>query len=297
MYSLVSASVLAIDLVRHPHGASVADTVDRVLALTPDDLVGLAVAIDPYDVDEVAARESARRRLLAASTDRPRMDDVMRGVRSSVQEGVPTPSKARALAEALSETLLGTLPDLVELLRREQPLADAPADAVQAALDAVIASWTGRGRDQEELGCAMLLREPWDEALSLVPPPLDAHAYGTQGAAVRELLETVPRMSRPAWQAVEAAHWSERGTLVWSTAMHEASRAAFEGDRLTAVARAHLAAARSVRLAGISTTTAAGGVMMAVAAAVQATCVQDLLDEAVAEVLLGPWRVGTATEG
>jgi len=33
VYTLVSASVLALDLVRHPHGAAVADVVDRALAL------------------------------------------------------------------------------------------------------------------------------------------------------------------------------------------------------------------------------------------------------------------------
>src|SRR5206468_8711660 len=38
VYTLLSASILAIDLARHPSGTAVADTVDRVLALTAQDL-------------------------------------------------------------------------------------------------------------------------------------------------------------------------------------------------------------------------------------------------------------------
>lgn len=38
MYSLASASILAIDLARHPNGAVVADVIDRVLVLTAAEL-------------------------------------------------------------------------------------------------------------------------------------------------------------------------------------------------------------------------------------------------------------------
>ena len=38
VYTLASASMLAIQLARHPNGAEVADVVDRVLALTPDEI-------------------------------------------------------------------------------------------------------------------------------------------------------------------------------------------------------------------------------------------------------------------
>ncbi|MCW2544068.1 MAG: hypothetical protein JWM40_1620 [Frankiales bacterium] len=41
MYTLASASILAIQLARHPRGASVADVVDRVLALTDDEAAAL----------------------------------------------------------------------------------------------------------------------------------------------------------------------------------------------------------------------------------------------------------------
>ena len=45
VYSLVSASVLACDLSRHPTGAAVADVVDRVLALGAEDLGEPAPAV------------------------------------------------------------------------------------------------------------------------------------------------------------------------------------------------------------------------------------------------------------
>lgn len=44
MYTLSSASVLAIQLARHPRGAVVADVIDRVLCLSPDDIT----ALSPY---------------------------------------------------------------------------------------------------------------------------------------------------------------------------------------------------------------------------------------------------------
>lgn len=44
MYSLASASILAIDLARHPNGASVADVLDRLLCLTEAET---ALLVDP----------------------------------------------------------------------------------------------------------------------------------------------------------------------------------------------------------------------------------------------------------
>ncbi len=74
--------------------------------------------------------------------------------------------------------------------------------------------------------------------------------------------------------------------------MHTASRAAFDADRLVPVARAQLAAARALRLSGVSTRPGASGAAMAVTAAVQALCVRDLLDDDTTAVLLRAWEAG-----
>ncbi|MDP9436350.1 MAG: hypothetical protein M3P93_14635, partial [Actinomycetota bacterium] len=115
-------------------------------------------------------------------------------------------------------------------------------------------------------------------------------------AALRRLLDDVARADTGRWARVEQAHWRREGGLSWSYAMHEACRAAAGADRVVPVARAQLAAARAVRLAGVSASAAARGAMMAVTAAVQATCVRDLLEPGCAAVLLEAWEAGAQAE-
>jgi hypothetical protein len=88
VYSLVSASVLALDLARHPSGAAVADAVDRVLALTPDDVRALAEAAAGSEERSAAARA----RLQEACAEAPRMSTLMRGVSATVARGLPGPA-------------------------------------------------------------------------------------------------------------------------------------------------------------------------------------------------------------
>ncbi|MCW2608480.1 MAG: hypothetical protein JWO60_3173, partial [Frankiales bacterium] len=221
MYSLVSSSVLALDLARHPSGAAVADVVDRVLCLTPDDVAALAA------VPSSPARDAARTRLLEHCATAPRMSRLMRGVAASVQDGLPTPQQSEVLVGVLQDTLLGGLADLLALLRREEPLCDPalPEAGVQAALDAVAVAWAGRAQGVELAELADL-RRPWAEALSPVPAALDEDAYGEGGPALRRLLDEVARADEGAWERVAQAHWERQGSLRWSRAMHEACRAA-----------------------------------------------------------------------
>lgn len=293
MYSLVSASVLALDLARHPSGAAVADAVDRVLALTPDDVRALAAASAEGQAPRRAEAVAARADLHEACAEAPRMSTLMRGVSATVAEGLPGPADARVLVQALTGTLLGGLGDLLALLRREEPLClpGLPEAGVQAALDAVAVAWAGRAPDVD-LSALALLRAPWAAALSPVPAALPAEAYGEGAPALRALLDQVARADDAFWGRVEQAHWARQGDLRWSTAMHEASRAAFESGRLVPVARAQLAAARAFRLAGVSTGARASSAMMAVTAAVQATCTTGLLAPDCEEVLLHAWRSG-----
>lgn len=290
MYTLVSASVLALDLVRHPSGALVADTVDRVLALTPGDVRRLADCV----TDE-PQRDVARARLLEACAVEPRMARLMLGVRRVVADGVPGAEEARTIADVLSETLLGGAADLLALLGRELPLNDPalPAAGVQAALDAVTAAWAGRGPDGAHLADGFLLSAAWNAGAPL-PPPLPDHEYGGGDRDLRDLLEGVARMTPERWQRVERAHTTISVEHSWSKGMHEASRVAAETGRLHAVARAQLSAARALRLSGMSTTRAARGGAMAVVAAVQALCVRDELDTGTVRALVGPWEAGAA---
>ena len=289
MYTLLSASVLALDLVRHPTGAAVADTVDRVLALSPADLHALAECVPEDDAD----RRQVRERLLAASAVEPRMSRLMMGVRRAVEDGLPGAAEARTIADVLSETLLGGLGDLLSLLGREGPLADptAPVAGVQVALDAVTAAWTGRGAQGNDVAEAFVLAAPWHAGAPL-PPALAADADGDAGRDLRDLLDEVARLSPERWRRVEQAHTHGSQTRSWSGAMHTASKAAADSGRLLPVARAQLAAARALRLSGVSASDAARGGAMAVVAAVQALCVRDRLDTATAQALSAAWEAG-----
>lgn len=294
MYTLVSASVLALDLVRHPSGAAVADTVDRVLALTAEDVRALADgAAEPVTGD--GERAAARARLLEACAAEPRMARLMLGVRRVVADGLPGPAEARTIADVLTETLLGGVADLLAMLRRELPLAATglPPSGVQTALDAVLAAWVGRGPDGAHVADALLLAAPWNAGAPLPPPLVDAH-YGGAGRDLRDLFDAVARMTPERWAQVEQAHTTASLETSWSTSMHTASRVATECGRLHAVARAQLAAARALRLSGVSTSQAAKGGAMAVVAAVQALCVRDQLDAATVQALVRPWAAGAA---
>ncbi len=144
-----------------------------------------------------------------------------------------------------------------------------------------------------ELDDLALLRAPWSAVLGArLPSALPTGAYGGQDRRLGALLEDLARVDADRWERIERASWTERAGLRWSASMHEACRVAHDAGRLVPVARAQLAAARAMRLAGVSTTTNASGAMLAVTAAVQATCVLDRLDDATAATLLAPWGAG-----
>lgn len=271
MYSLVSASVLACDLARHPSGAAVADTVDRVLALSPGELARLG---DPAD-------GPVRARVLAAVADQPPAVTTLEGV---VDRGLAT---GRSVTEVLSATMLGTLEDLLALLAREQPLVRAAPSARQVALDAVTVAWAGRLAELSDLAA---LRRPWARALDPVAPALPA---GLARGPLGSLLDDVARRRPEQWQRVAQAHGSRMRALTWSRAMHVACQAAYDEGLVQEVARAQLGAARVLRLSGASTGPHAHAVAMAVTSAVQATCVRGRLAEPEWTVLTGAWAAGS----
>ena len=288
VYSLVSAPVLAVDLVRHPYGAAVADVVDRVLVLSGRDLAALGAPRVPDP-----RRDAARVAALAGAHHAPRSLGPAVGPRTV--DPPPTDRHGRrartraALLDALVGALLGTLDDLHALLLREAPLRDASPAVRQAALDAVTAAWAGR---VDAPGALELLRAPFDAAVAPLPLPLPDAAYGGGGPVLRDLLDAVARLPAHRWLQVAQAHRAT-ARASWSQAVHRASRVAYDGDRLVPVARAQLAAARALRLSPVSTTQHATPAAMAVTAAVQAACLADRLDPALARSLTGPWLTGS----
>jgi hypothetical protein len=81
MYSLASASILAIDLARHPNGAGVADVVDRALALTPEELSRLD-----------RPTSGALRERLVAGAEEETLCGGLRGVHAMLLAELPLPA-------------------------------------------------------------------------------------------------------------------------------------------------------------------------------------------------------------
>ena len=271
MYTLVSASVLALDLTRHPSGAAVADVLDRALAL---DTAAAPVVLD-------LERAAARRRLLAVAAAAPRLDEALRAVSRTLGT-----SDGRAAAEVLSAALVGRVTDLVALLERELTDRGLPPSVVDVVVDRAVAAWSqaDAAADPHDLET---LRAPFAGVAGELP------AAPPRQGAVRELLvllEAVARADAVEWAALDTAHGVAHGALRWSELVHEASRAAAEGGRTVDVARWQLSAVRAahsaVRLPGTST-----GAAMSLVGAVQALAVVDLLPTSVVEPLLAPARL------
>ena len=271
MYTLVSAGVLALDLVRHPSGAAVADVLDRALALD--------AAPAPAVID--LERAAARSRLLAVCSAAPRLDEALRAASRSL--GTPDGSAA---AEVLSAALVGRLTDLVALLERELGRRGLQQAVVDVVVDRAVAAWAqaDAAADPHDLE---LLSAAFAEVAGELP------AAPPQQGAVRELLvllEAVARADAAHWSALETAHGAAHCGLRWSELVHEASRAAVEGDRTVDVARWQLSAVRAAHSAVRPPATSPGAAMSLVGA-VQALAVVDLLPTAVVEPLLAPARM------
>ena len=273
MYTLVSASVLALDLARHPSGAAVADVVDRALVLSG--AAGTAAAVD-------LDRAAARARLLAAADRAPRIEQALRAASRSLG----TPAGAVA-ARTLQTTLVGRLDDLVRLLVRE--LGDVrglPAPLVDVVVDRAVAAWV-QDDDTALLPDVATLSAPWTGLVGELPPLPPA-----VGAVPRlhALLEAVGRADRAQWSALDAAHAAAHSGLSWSDAVHAASRTAAEHERTLPVARWQLSAVRALHAAGHVAGGRAPGAAMSVVGAVQALAVLDVVSPGLSEPLLAPCR-------
>ena len=272
MYSLVSSAVLAADLARHPHGSRVADTLDRVLALTPHECSGLVAPAD----------EQVRRRVLATCRSE-RAVPALEQVAGALETAAPSATALSGLATRLEGALLGSLEDLHAMVIREDPVAGLPPYAQQVVCDALTAAWAG---SEAALRDVLALVAPWEAAVDPVPPALPQRTW-TQ--AVRALLDDVPRRRPGQWQSsvrVRRARPRQR----WSEAMHVSCDAAWRDGRLHDVARAQLAAARALALThpGVPR----GAAAMVVTAAIQALTTADLVAPNVCAALLAAWEAG-----
>lgn len=276
MYTLISASVLALDLARHPGGAAVADVVDSALAL------GAVAAEGPALGTVDLERAAARRRLLTAADRAPRLDEALRSVSLSWGTG-----SVGAASRVLQSTLMGRLDDLVLLVQRELTAAGQPAEVVDVVVDSVVATWAAHA-DGVAAADVHLLRAPWRAVGGEVPP--SPPSCGDRPALLA-LLEAVARADRAQWLSLDRAHDAAHRGLSWSDLVHAASRAAVEHGRTADVARWQLSSVRAVHAAGHAARTPAPGAGMSVVGAVQALSVADVLPADVAGRLLAPCRV------
>ncbi len=289
MYTLLSASVLALDLSRHPQGASVADVVDTALSLDRpplDPAVLDRLARDVLDLDapaEDTARSAARSRLLERAAAAPTIVDALRTA-TLVLHGTGARPVSDA-SDALRSALIGRLDDLLALLQDQLGEQQCwPQASVDLVLDRVVAAWSGPQADADDL---RVLRSAWDGGVAeLLPvPPRAVHVEG-----LLELLEAVARCDARQWSALDALHQQRHRGTGWSELVHEATRAASSAGRVVDVARWQLSAVRAAQAAGHVRTTCAPGAMMSVVGAVQALCVQDVAPPAVVDALHGPCR-------
>lgn len=280
MYTLVSASVLALDLARHPGGAAVADVVDSALVLT-----GTGGGPDQHVVD--LGRAPSRQRLLSAADRAPRLGQALRSVSLSLAPGGPAGAAAAAV-DQLQTTLLGRLDDLVRLLEDELGVRRRLSrTVVDIAVDAAVAAWCAPldGVEPDDVGT---LRAPWTALVGELParPPRTGAV-----PALLELLEAVVRAGDPEWRLLSAAHDVQHTGLRWSELLHLASRTAVEHDRTTDVARWQLSAVRATAACGPAATAAGPGAVMSLVGAVQALALRDVLPGPVADGLLAPSRL------
>ena len=274
MYTLVSASVLALDLVRHPHGAAVADVVDRALALEGELPAGAATG----------DRAPARARLIDLADRAPTISEALHSVTLVASAGLAAGTVA-GVSRALQSALMGRLDDLVALLRTELGARPgvAPA-AVELVVDRAVAAWTASDGEEGDL---RVLNEAWDEAFAELPPP-PPPTVGSND--LLDLLEAVARCDRRTWVALDAVHSAQHRGTSWSELVHSATRVAVAADRTVDVARWQMSAVRAAVAAGHARSTCAPGAMMSVVGAVQGLCVSDLLPHPVLQDLVAPCR-------
>jgi hypothetical protein len=297
MYSLVSPSVLCMDLVRHDNALGVLDVLDRAIILGPADVPALESVHRDDD-----ARDRAWAEVERVTGEAPKLSDAVAAVRQSIADAGFDTVIEGGFADKLARTPMFGLPHLLSMVRndildwtwersREVSVCRHP-QAAAVVVDAVAAAYV---RDRLSIQTYARLGGPWASLHFGVPTALpgdsDSGAFGPQSRRLRELVEQLARLNAENFLTIEqvAAAARTAGTD-WSKLMHNATWAAYMAGRLRPAARAQIAATRALLLAGLTPMAAATGVMRVVTGVVQAVVVADLLDTRTYDELVAPWQ-------
>jgi hypothetical protein len=293
MYSLVSPSVLCMDLVRHDNALGVLDVLDRAITLGPADVESLEAAHRDDD-----ARDRAWAEVERLTGEAPKLSDAVAAVRQTIADAGFETVMESGFSDRLSRTPMFGLPHLLSMVRndvldwtwersREVSVCRHPA-AAAVVVDAVAAAYV---RDRLSIQAYARLGGPWSSLHFGVPTALPGDdAFGPQSRRLRELVEQLARLNAEDFEMLEqiAATARTAGTD-WAKLMHNATWAAYMSGRLRPAARAQVAATRALLLAGMTPMAAATGVMRIVTAVIQAVVVADLLDTRSYDELVSPW--------
>lgn len=293
MYSLVSSSLLTIDLVRHPNGCELADVLERALCLTECDIVALEAVFE-----NTPERRAAWAAVQDVTTGKPRLLSVLASAREAFENGEPAPVELSKIGHELSTTPMGNLPELLSMVERDvlDWTRDAHGDlvvqrhtpGVAVVRDAVAAAYCRLLIAPEHVAA---LTESWVAVFGGMPAVgVAGDEFGPQTEVVRRAVDLVVRMDTNRFQELNQSYWRDyRPESGWAPAMHAASWAAVLSGRLRPVAAAQLAMLRAMLLGGLPAMMGASGVMMAATAAMQAVVLADVLDDATYEALTYAW--------
>jgi hypothetical protein len=281
MYSTVNVPLVARDLARLPHGAAVAGVLLDVLAL---DVRGLRRLDALARTDDQRATRAAQRELLLehVRAQAPALEVLARTRTAARSAGLDA---WLAAGESLDQAAVGGYADLArwvhdELLdwawERSGELAVHQAPAARHVIDdALLAAWTGGDR--------LELAAPWQSFVA------DRPAAAVDSTAVAAVVELVAAADRAAFDRAALALLDARRTgWSWAAAMHDACWAVELTGRGRSAVIAQLRAVRAMRRAapaGVRPDAAA-----AIVAAVHATLVRDVLDEATVSALRRPFE-------
>lgn len=281
-FSLVSAPVLGLDLVRHPQGDAVAAVLLRALSCGPDDLAVFAEAHSRVDEDRRAASWAVIRR--KAHLRRGEVRGASRRV----------PAELAEMVIDLREPMLIGLDDLAALIDTDvlawtaRPETGEQVTTLGAGgpfVDAIASLWPGdlASADRRELA------DPFVQAsrrIGRLEPDL-----GPQAVEIRDVLRQLGCLCPEERVRLRLAS-AELGRIAgeWSHAMHEASWAALTTGRIRVAAAAQLLTVQAFSSSGFDPDTRIDGLWNAVSGHIHATVVADVLQDDVRELLGSVWR-------
>ncbi|HEX2902838.1 MAG TPA: hypothetical protein VHO01_05210, partial [Jatrophihabitans sp.] len=286
--SLVSAPVLGFDLVRHPAGSAVAETLLLALSLGPQDLARFEQVARTLPAPRQAELAAARERLGAGS---------LRGsvVLPGTDEAVDGP--LGGMISTLRRSMISDLDDLEHLVRTDVlawaeaeaaliPAAgEALAGTVRIVVEALAADWVDGLSDELRTELAAGLRRA---TAGRTPVPVDIGPCRPELDAVLNPLRRLDPDGRDRLRQVSSLLGP--GGAEWAQSVHEASWAAFSTGRIRAAASAQLLAVQAFRAGGLTAADGAEGVWNMISGHVQACVVADVLPEEVRHRLGRGWR-------